>query len=319
MQTTEHFLIMTRDEFRPWLQKQAVSRAISRLQVHHTWSPAYKDIKPGGELKRLESMRDFHMQRNEWKEIGQNITTFPSGLIGISRGRDLNKAPAGIAGANTGAICIENLGNFDIGGDTLTDQHKATIVHLYAALAEKFRLPIDAEHLPYHAWYTSAGDWIGDYARSRSSKTCPGTNFFGAGNTRKAAEASFLPAVRAEYARMTTGSVSFPTYGAGKPAEKPSAAPETIRVTHNGGQAVKGLTYENTVYAPLASMGTIFGVPFGWDNKQKKAYFNGKEIKSATIYDGRAYIPVRPIAESYGAKVEWDGDKTVNIIKEAKK
>lgn len=319
MQTTEHFLIMTREEFRPWLQKQAINRAISRLQVHHTWSPAYKDIKPGGELDRLKSMRNFHMNTNGWKEIGQNITTFPSGLIAISRGRDLNQIPAGIAGANTGAICIENLGNFDSGGDTLSDEHKATIVHLYAALAEKLRLPIDAEHLPYHAWYTSKGAWIGDYERGRSAKTCPGTNFFGAGNTRKAAEGSFLPAVRAEYARMTTGSVSFPTYGAAKPAAKPPAAPDTIKVTHNGGAAVNGLNYDGVVYAPLTSMGTIFGVPTRWDNAKKTAYFNNKPINSATIYDGRSYIPVRAIAEAYGATVDWDGAKTINIVKGAKK
>lgn len=208
MKANSHFILLTRDEFRPWLQQQDIKRSITRLQVHHTWSPAYKDCQPGEEFKRLEAMRSFHMNTNGWRAIGQNITTFPNGLIGISLERNLNEVPAGIAGANTGALCIENIGNFDKGGDTLTVEQRDTIVHLYAALAEKLKLTIDTSHIVYHAWYTPSGQRLSDYTPGESSKTCPGTNFFGYGNTVTDAMKSFIPAVQAEYNRLTKGIIS---------------------------------------------------------------------------------------------------------------
>lgn len=200
MHANNNFIVMDRDEFRLWLQQQTITRSITRLQVHHTWSPAYKDFKDGDEFKRLEAMRNYHLSQG-WNAIGQNITTFPNGKIGISLGRNLNMTPAGIKGANTGALCIENLGNFNIGGDTMTTAHRDTIVHLYAALAEKLHLPIDTSHIVYHAWYTPDGDRLSDYDPKRSSKTCPGTAFFG-GNTVTAATQHFLPLVQAELNRL---------------------------------------------------------------------------------------------------------------------
>lgn len=202
MQRSNNFLVMAREEFRPWLQQQKITRTITRLQVHHTWKPAYEHFKDGREMDRLEAMRNSHMQNNGWREIGQNITTFPNGKIGISLGRNLNDTPAGIAGANTGALCIEHLGNFDRGGDSLSPEQRETIIHVYAALAERLGLPIDPAHIVYHAWYTPEGRWLGDYQPGQSSKTCPGTNFFG-GNTAGAARRNFLPLVQAEYNRLT--------------------------------------------------------------------------------------------------------------------
>ncbi|MFP4976402.1 N-acetylmuramoyl-L-alanine amidase [Paenibacillus sp. CN-4] len=202
MQRSNNFLVMAREEFRPWLQQQKITRTITRLQVHHTWRPAYEHFKDGREMDRLEAMRNSHMQTNGWREIGQNITTFPNGKIGISLGRTLNDTPAGIAEANTGALCIEHLGNFDRGGDALSPEQRETIIHVYATLAERLGLPIDPAHIVYHAWYTPDGRWLGDYKPGQSSKTCPGTNFFG-GNTAGAARRNFLPLVQAEYNRLT--------------------------------------------------------------------------------------------------------------------
>lgn len=44
------------------------------------------------------------------------------------------------------------------------------------------------------------------------------------------------------------------------------------------------------------------------ENK-KEAYVNGRKVilnKSARIHSGRLYVPVRFVAESFGAKVGWD-------------
>jgi len=61
-------------------------------------------------------MKDYHLSIG-WSDIGQHLTLFPDGIWVL--GRDLNKTPSSILGWNTGAICIEMLGNFDKGNDVL--------------------------------------------------------------------------------------------------------------------------------------------------------------------------------------------------------
>ncbi|MNN10068.1 N-acetylmuramoyl-L-alanine amidase [compost metagenome] len=199
---------MDRSEFRPWLAAQKISRTISKLQVHHTASPNYttrrivNGVAQQDHFEALEGMRNFHVNKNGWSATGQNITTFEDGKIAISLDRDLNSIPAGIAGANTGALCIENLGNFDNGGDTMTDAQRETIVHLYACLCEKLGITPGSSTLVYHAWYTATGAWMGDYEAGKSSKTCPGTAFWGDGNTKSAALKGFIPAVATELSKL---------------------------------------------------------------------------------------------------------------------
>ncbi|MNC05752.1 N-acetylmuramoyl-L-alanine amidase [compost metagenome] len=142
---------------------------------------------------------------NGWKATGQNITSFEDGKIAISLDRDLNTIPAGISGANTGDLCIENLDNFDKSGDTMTDAQRETIVHLYACLCEKLGITPGPSTLVYHAWYTASGAWLGDYEAGKSSKTCPGTAFWGDGNTNSAALKGFIPAVATELNKLKSG------------------------------------------------------------------------------------------------------------------
>lgn len=204
MMTKGNFLLMESSEFYDWLQKQKITRAISKLQVHHTWLPNYSTRRNQDHFKCLEGIRNTHLA-NGWSGTGQNITVFEDGKIAVSLDRDLNKTPAGIKGANTGALCVEIIGNFDVGGDSMTDAQKQAVLHLYACLALKLNIPVDTNHIVYHAWYTPVGDWLGDYILGRSSKTCPGTNFFGEGNTRLAAAQGFIPAVQAEVMRIQMG------------------------------------------------------------------------------------------------------------------
>lgn len=154
--------------------------------------------------KCLEGMRNFHLSQG-WSGTGQNITVLEDGRIAISLDRDLNETPAGIKGANTGALCVEIVGNFDLGGDAMTDSQRQAVIHLYACLAVKLNIPVDTSHIVYHAWYTASGMWIGDYKKGQSSKTCPGTIFFRVGNTKAAAEISLIPAVKIEIERIKNG------------------------------------------------------------------------------------------------------------------
>lgn len=45
-----------------------------------------------------------------------------------------------------------------------------------------------------------------------------------------------------------------------------------------------------------------------------KIFLNGKEVQSFTepfIYEGRAFIPVRQIAEMFNKEIRWDKDKRI--------
>src|SRR5690606_4883610 len=108
-------LFETREEFGEWLLKQKVSRKISIIQNHHTWIPNYSHFNGKNHFERLEAMRNSHMKDRGFKDIAQHLTTFPDGTIAYSLGRNFEQTPAGIEGKNTGAICIEHLGDFDIG------------------------------------------------------------------------------------------------------------------------------------------------------------------------------------------------------------
>ena len=185
------FKIIQPDNFGEWLASQSVSRKITRIQLHHTYQPDYAawNGKPDA-LYWQNSMKSYHVNSNGWADIGQQFTICPNGEI--VTGRSLNSAPAGIYGANTGAICIENLGNFDRGGDSMTTAQKSAIVAAVGELLKRFNLGTDA--VTYHAWWTADGRSLGDYVAGRSAKTCPGTAFFG-GNTRAAYETNLKPLI----------------------------------------------------------------------------------------------------------------------------
>ncbi len=187
MKTVKGFILLNRDELRGFLASVLVDRNIREIQNHHTYLPDYSSYKRNSDpVKWLDSMKQYHVVNNGWSDIAQNITTFPDGTLAICR--PLGQAPTGIKGHNAEGICIEHLGNFDTGKDTLTPEHKATIIHLNAALVERFRLGVNTDNIVYHHWF--------------HEKTCPGTAFFG-GNTREAAKKDFLPLVQAEYDRIT--------------------------------------------------------------------------------------------------------------------
>jgi hypothetical protein len=161
MKQQGNFLLLERSEFKDWLDKQKVTRKITTLQVHHTWSPNYSTRKNQDPFKCLQGMRNSHLA-NGWSGTGQHFSVLETGQIAISLDRNLNTTPAGIKGANTGAICAEIVGKFDIGGDTMLETQKQSVIHLYACLANKFDLTVDTEHIVYHHWYSSEGVKIVD-------------------------------------------------------------------------------------------------------------------------------------------------------------
>lgn len=177
------------EEFRNYINTLNVSRSVRLIQLHHTYSPAYKQFTGDNHTQLQTGMRNYHIKNNGWSDIGQHFTIFPDGVI--MSGRSMEKIPAGIKGANTGAVCIECLGNFDKGADAMCDSQKEAIVSAVKILLEKFNLKAK-DAVIYHGWWSASGTKLGDYSKTKSAKTCPGTNFFG-GNTRSAFESNLLP------------------------------------------------------------------------------------------------------------------------------
>ncbi len=75
----------------------------------------------------------------------------------------------------------------------MTSEHEDTIVKLNALLCTKFGLTPDTDSIVYHHWY----DLITSQRTNGSgtTKTCPGTNFFG-GNTVQSCQQFFIPKIQ---------------------------------------------------------------------------------------------------------------------------
>lgn len=200
-------LLETEKEFKEWLDKQKPTRKINKLQVHHMALPDYEtwngtDKRVYGDNRELgRTMALDSYGKTTWGSsdgyghyIAQHFNIFPNGKV--TTGRNLNSTPIGIKGWNANAICIEIYGNFDIGQDTMTEEQKKAVIFVFALLAKKFNLPINSTYIRPHAWFTSGGTCLWDYYSNKSRKTCPGTNFMGFGNTRKAFENNFYPLLK---------------------------------------------------------------------------------------------------------------------------
>lgn len=201
----------TPEEFENWLKIQKVTRKIKLIQIHHT-ATRLSTFKDNNHFALQKSMKDFHKGRG-FSDIAQQFTIFPDGSI--VTGRSLNINPAGITGANTGAICIENYGWFDKNYDIMPQVQKDSIIKYVAILCKHFKLTPSANTIVYHCWYNSKGKKLNDYVAGKSCKTCPGTNFFG-GNTFNAYVTNFLPLVKKEF--DTAGKTTSTTTITSKPA-----------------------------------------------------------------------------------------------------
>jgi len=186
------FILMNRTGFDLWLESYDVVRDIELIQNHHTYIPNYSTFTGDNHFKLLSSMKRSHLKRG-FSDIAQNLTTFPDGMIAICR--PINTTPAGIKGANSRGICIEHVGNFDIDGDEVSEEHRKTIIWINAVLCKKLGLEINSDTIVYHHWYDLK---TGKRKNGKGlTKSCPGTAFFG-GNKVDDAEKNFIPLIKAE-------------------------------------------------------------------------------------------------------------------------
>ena len=212
--TTKYgFTKMTPAEFKTWIHKQGDYK-YTGLQVHHTWLPDYScfykaDGKHEDELTRQYNIQQYHKKTNGWGDIAQHFTIFPNGAI--VTGRKLSNTTAiGIKGWNSNKICIEIYGNFDKGKDVMTKEQKEAVITVYGELCKKFKITPSISTIRCHAWFTSGGTYLGDYNKSKSAKTCPGTNFMGFGNSKAAIRDNFIPLIENYISGKTTTTVKDP-------------------------------------------------------------------------------------------------------------
>lgn len=91
MKSQYGFTLMTISEFESWIVQQKVTRRITVIQEHHTWSPCYKQFNGSNHLQLQKNMRDYHVNSAGYADIAQNFTVFPDGMI--CTGRSMNVAP----------------------------------------------------------------------------------------------------------------------------------------------------------------------------------------------------------------------------------
>ena len=183
----DNFRLFTVSELKVWLSTQHIKRKIDTIQLHHTYSPSYKNFDGSNHSILQKSMKDYHVNARGFSDIAQHFTIFPDGKI--MTGRSLERSAAGIIGCNQNGICIECLGNFDKNGDTMREEQKKAIIDFVKILLSKFNL--NHNNITYHSWWSSSGVNLGDYIEGKSSKTCPGTNYFG-GNTKEEFNKNFV-------------------------------------------------------------------------------------------------------------------------------
>jgi hypothetical protein len=124
------------------------------LHVHHTWKPNHGNFNGSNHFKVQQGMKDFHVNTNKWGDIAQHVSLFPDGKF--VTGRDFGWNPASIKGYNTGAFCVEMIGNFDLGHDRFKGEQKEAMIKLAKYFYDK------EKYIRFH--------------RENSSKTCPGTS-----------------------------------------------------------------------------------------------------------------------------------------------
>lgn len=181
---------MNIDEFENYISNLKIGRMVLFIQQHHTYKPSYIHFDGKNHFSLQKGMKEYHVAQNGWMDIGQHFSTFPDGTI--LTGRNIEYSPACIYGNNASAVCIENVGNFDKGADTMSEFQKETIIRMTAALCRKFNLVVNSNKIVYHHWFDlSTGQRNNG---TRNNKSCPGTNFFG-GNKVEDCQDNFLPLV----------------------------------------------------------------------------------------------------------------------------
>lgn len=193
METRYGFTKRDVNEFKEWINNLIIHREVLYIQQHHTYLPNYSQFSGNNHFGLQNSMKRHHVINNGWSDIGQHFSVFPDGQV--LTGRSLERSPACIYGQNANSVCIENIGNFDIGKDHMNDAHREAIIEITAALCRKFEITPSTDNILYHHWFNLSNGERNN--GSGNNKSCPGSDFFG-GNKVPDCKANFIPLVQAK-------------------------------------------------------------------------------------------------------------------------
>ena len=115
-------------------------RKINKIIVHCSATPEGKDIK-------TETIKDWHVNGNHWKDIGYHYVIELDGSI--HKGRDESVIGAHCSGQNTDSIGVCYVGGIDKSGkakDTRTTAQKAALLKLLKELRAKYPKAIIQGH-----------------------------------------------------------------------------------------------------------------------------------------------------------------------------
>lgn len=188
----ESYNLFTLEEYKKYFHTQHIKRNITAVQLHHTWSPAYRHFNGHNHYKLWKGMRDYHVLARKFQATAAHVYLYPDGIL--ATGRNLRLSPAGIYGKNRGAICIEIVGCFDAGYDSINAEQETALLGLVDFLTTAKELPKDERGIVYHAWYNRTnGKFSGKHRQhnTKEFKTCPGNNFYG-GNSVESFRKNFL-------------------------------------------------------------------------------------------------------------------------------
>lgn len=108
-------------------------RKINKLIVHCSATPEGRDVK-------IETIKDWHVNDNHWKDIGYHYVIELDGSI--HKGRDENVIGAHCSGQNANSIGICYVGGVAKDGktpkDTRTDAQKQSLLKLLKELKAKY-------------------------------------------------------------------------------------------------------------------------------------------------------------------------------------
>lgn len=142
-----------------YIKSVPVLRSITNIQIHHTASPTLHGYALAKDKEAvIRAMWTYHTKSRGFRDIAQHFSVAPDG---VWDGRPLDWDSGGFLGAqNIGGICIEIIGNFDLGKEQFTGATAENTYRLVAAL--KRRWP--AADIRFHRDQPGAG------------KSCPGTS-----------------------------------------------------------------------------------------------------------------------------------------------
>ncbi|WP_017814488.1 GH25 family lysozyme [Paenibacillus shenyangensis] len=108
--------------------------------------------------------------------------------------------------------------------------------------------------------------------------------------------------LQAKYGKQPAAAVEM------EPAEK------KIRVVY---EDVVGTGYliGDTTYVSITALADVFRFAVGFNNKNKAAIINGRELQDTQLIGGKSYVQVRPLVKAFGGVLIWDNEAKKLTVK----